>query len=419
MNRAALACFLLSLSLVFSGCLSFGNDDDTKEDTDGSTGNTDDWDVFSIASVTSLPPCDSATFGRLYYVEADENFQVCRTNGWEVIDIGSVGNLNDPGNNAPLVTADILSVVSDEAITEDNVMDPMKYFYVSWSAIDVDGTISSAGFDIDLDMVIDVPVSTDSGTTIDTPADSTFPGALSIPLNQGWTFDRFVYEPNTAYGYSPCSLIMHRTFAFIAEDDDGAASAELLHLRQTYLAHQLDNDVMAILDVPQADVDWIMGVNCIEPPDETFAQFTSTKSSNGEYYVTVITVSTNHDLEAFNYFLKDETGTTNEFGEIAMQNLSGNPTGIDASYGFKCGGDDQPACEADLTTRSDAVAGDSGSNYAVAFYDNDRDGKLSAGDKFTVRGDHGTGANGPAEDDWTLEIKFDNTGDVIGSKRLG
>ena len=74
MNRTALACFLLSLSLVFSGCLSFGNDDDTKEDTDRSTGNTDDWDVFSIASVTSLPPCDSATFGRLYYVEADENF---------------------------------------------------------------------------------------------------------------------------------------------------------------------------------------------------------------------------------------------------------------------------------------------------------------------------------------------------------
>ncbi|MCH2440794.1 MAG: hypothetical protein MK220_05645, partial [Candidatus Poseidoniia archaeon] len=150
---------------MFSGCLSFGDDDDTKKDTDGSTGDTDDWDVFSIASVTSLPPCDSATFGRLYYVEADENFQVCRTNGWEVIDIGSVGNLNDPGNNAPLVTADILSVVSDEAITEDNVMDPMKYFYVSWSAIDVDGTISSAGFDMNLDMVIDVPVSTDSGTT--------------------------------------------------------------------------------------------------------------------------------------------------------------------------------------------------------------------------------------------------------------
>ena len=32
---------------------------------------------------------------------------------------------------------------------------------------------------------------------------------------------------------------------------------------------------------------------------------------------------------------------------------------------------------------------------------------------------HGSGANGPAQDDWSLEVKFDNTGDVIGSKKLG
>jgi hypothetical protein len=31
MNRAALTCFLLSLSLVFSGCLSFADDDWTLE----------------------------------------------------------------------------------------------------------------------------------------------------------------------------------------------------------------------------------------------------------------------------------------------------------------------------------------------------------------------------------------------------
>ena len=84
-----------------------------------------------------------------------------------------------------------------------------------------------------------------------------------------------------------------------------------------------------------------------------------------------------------------------------------------------CGGDDEPACEDDLTTRSEAVDRDSGSNYAVAFYDNDRDGRLSSGDKFTVRGNHGSEANGPAKDDWSLEVSFDNTGDVIGSKKLG
>jgi hypothetical protein len=269
-------------------------------------------------------------------------------------------------------------------------------------------------------MVIDVPVSADSGTLIDTPADSAYPGALSMPLNQGWTFERRVYEDD---GQIYCSLLMHRTVAFIAEDDDGATSTELLHLVDYFVAGYVDNDFMAILNAPQADVDWIMGVTSSCPEtnlDESypFAQFASTKSSNGEYYVTVVMVSINHDLEAFNYFLKDQSGSTIEFGEIAMQNLTGQPMGIDASYGNKCGGSDQPACDSDLSDLSDAVDGDDGSTYVVAFYDNDRDGKLSAGDKFTVRGNHGSGANGPAEDDWSIEVSFDNTGDVIGSKRL-
>ena len=178
--------------------------------------------------------------------------------------------------------------------------------------------------------------------------------------------------------------------------------------------------LMVAITVVLAAVLYVWAASFLEQGEASpFGQFTSTVSSNGEYYVTVITVSTNHDLEAFNYFLKDASGSTNEFGEIAMQNLSGNVVGIDASYGSKCGGDDEPACEDDLTTRSEAVDGDTGSNYAVAFYDNDRDGRLSSGDKFTVRGGHGSQANGPAEDDWSLEVKFDNTGDVIGSKKLG
>ncbi len=144
------------------------------------------------------------------------------------------------------------------------------------------------------------------------------------------------------------------------------------------------------------------------------AQFTSTKNSSGDYYVTVVKVSTKYDLEAFSYFLKDSTGTTSEFGEIAMQNLSGNVVGVDVSYDRTC--DD--SCDDDLQTRSDAVNDDSGAVYAVTFNDNDRDGKLSAGDKFTARGS-GHSSDGPADDDWSLEVKFDNTGDVIGSKRLG
>ena len=164
---------------------------------------------------------------------------------------------------------------------------------------------------------------------------------------------------------------------------------------------------------------WLILESYDEVSESPFAQFMSTVASNGEYYIDVIMVSANYDLEGFSYFLKDASGSTTEFGEIAMQNLSGNIYGIDTSYDAKCGDSDQSACDDDLQERSDAVYSDDGSNYAVWFNDGDRDGKLSSGDKFTVRGSHGSDTNGPAEDDWSLEVKFDNTGDVIGSKRLG
>jgi hypothetical protein len=157
---------------------------------------------------------------------------------------------------------------------------------------------------------------------------------------------------------------------------------------------------------------------CLNSPEQgeasPFASFTSSKNSGGDYYVTVVKVSTKYDLEAFSYFLKDSAGTTSEFGEIAMQNLSGNVVGIDIAYEETCGDN----CDADLQERSDAVENDDGSNYAVAFNDKDGDGKLSAGDKFTARGS-GHSSEGPAQDDWSLEVKFDNTGDVIGSIQLG
>ena len=175
--------------------------------------------------------------------------------------------------------------------------------------------------------------------------------------------------------------------------------------------------LMVAITVVLAAVLYVWAASFLEQGDTSpFAQFTSSKNSGGDYYVTVVKVSTKYDLEAFSYFLKDSTGTTSEFGEVAMQNLSGNVVGIDVSYNYKCGQDD--TCDDDLTLRETAVNDDDGAIYAVTFHDNDRDGKLSAGDKFTARGS-GHSSDGPAQDDWSLEVKFDNTGDVIGSKRLG
>ena len=91
-----------------------------------------------------------------------------------------------------------------------------------------------------------------------------------------------------------------------------------------------------------------------------------------------------------------------------MQIVGGEEHGIDRSYS----GDDEQ-----LSNRANNVTNDDGSAYPVEFNDNDRDGRLSAGDQFMVFGT-GRGANGPAADNWRLDILFDISGDIVGSAIL-
>jgi len=142
------------------------------------------------------------------------------------------------------------------------------------------------------------------------------------------------------------------------------------------------------------------------------ATFFVEESSGGYYYAEVTKVSRQDDLAEFSFFLKDETGSTyvggNGFGEIAMQMKGGQEHGIETHYE----GDYEQ-----LESRANNVSNDDGTDFPVHFSDNDRDGKLSAGDRFTIYG-QGNSANGPAEDGWKLDIQFDATGDIIGSAKL-
>ena len=142
------------------------------------------------------------------------------------------------------------------------------------------------------------------------------------------------------------------------------------------------------------------------------ATFFVTEDSAGVYHVEVVKISKLHELAGFSFFLKDDSDATyvggNGFGEIAMQNISGELHGIQTNYD---GSDEQ------LGNRADNVTADNGTNYPVHFHDNDRDGTLSAGDEFEVYG-QGNGANGPAEDGWSLAIQFDASGDIIGTAKL-
>ena len=164
---------------------------------------------------------------------------------------------------------------------------------------------------------------------------------------------------------------------------------------------------------------YFMGENDDDDDDDNYtvsaplATFWVQQDSAGVYHIDVVKITSNHTLEDFSFYLKDEGGETytgnNGFGEIAMQYMDfrGNITeqGIDMQY---YGNDDQ------LRSRANNVSNDNGSEFPVHFSDNDRDGKLSAGDMFTVYG----GPNGPAEDEWGLEIQFDPSGDIIGSAKL-
>jgi hypothetical protein len=144
------------------------------------------------------------------------------------------------------------------------------------------------------------------------------------------------------------------------------------------------------------------------------ATFWVSEDTGGRYNIDVIKVSKQEDLAGFSFYLKDDTGSTyvgssNGFGEIAMQIIDGEEHGIDTAYN---GSDEQ------LSNRATNVSNDDGTEYPVHFNDNDSDGMLSVGDQFTVYG-NGNNANGPATDDWRLDIQFDASGDIIGSTTMG
>ena len=171
--------------------------------------------------------------------------------------------------------------------------------------------------------------------------------------------------------------------------------------------------LMVAITVVLAAVLYVWAASFLEQGESApIATFFVEESSSGVYHVEVIKVSKQEDLAGFSYFLKDDTGSTyvggNGFGEIAMQIVGGEEHGIDTSYT----GDDTQ-----LASRSGNVSDDDGSEYPVHFSDNDRDGMLSTGDEFMVYG-MGNSANGPAADNWKLDIQFDASGDIIGTAKL-
>ena len=310
-------------------------------------------------------------------------------------------------NMAPYVTAG--AWLRDE---EFIIFDPLNDdearlgIYVNWAAKDFDGSIASAGFDLDLDMNIDVFVNEDFGILINN--NSAQNETLEIQ-NSNWEYE-FVSN------YDVCGLFFHTTFAFIAVDNEGATGIQLVQYvfqeRVDYDEYkEIKDEFPGLLGITDDMEDLFDDPQCEGGPNSApTATFYVSQRSDDVYFVEVIKVTRNTPLEDFSFFLKDPTGSTyvggNGFGEIAMQFQGGVEMGIDMTYS----GNDSA-----LESRANNVSYDDGSEYPVKFSDNDRDGTLSAGDQFMV---YGTDHNGPAEEFWKLDIQYDMTGDIIGSARL-
>ena len=164
--------------------------------------------------------------------------------------------------------------------------------------------------------------------------------------------------------------------------------------------------LMVAITVVLAAVLYVWAASFLEQGESApIATFFVSQDSANVYHVEVIKVSKQEDLAGFSYFLKDDTGSTyvggNGFGEIALQMIAGEEHGIEKTYN----GDD-----AQLDKRAQNVTDDDGSTFPVQFNDNDRDGKLSAGDLFTVYGPE----EGPAQSGWKLDVLYDPSGDIIG-----
>ena len=159
MNKAFLFVIML-VSVSFVGCIEDSTDDTLTEDNTVDESSNEDT------------------------TQEDETITPVGTNGTV--------------NMAPYVDAGIW-----EDLNYGNEEETSLSVFVNWAAKDFDGTIDSAGFDLDLDMAIDVPVETDYGVLLN---ESNYSNNHTLILgNNNWDYD--------LYNESECGFIFHTPFS--------------------------------------------------------------------------------------------------------------------------------------------------------------------------------------------------------------
>jgi hypothetical protein len=316
MRKVSLMLCLLMMTAGLSGCLG-GSDVETSEGDDVVPGElTDDWPTYYVPSANDLPTCDTTTLGRLYYVEADTNFQACMSTGWQVVQIGG-SNANVVLNQVPVIETNFWALNDDYIIdtTGDGEYDHILVG-MHWDAVDIDGTIAQIGIDYDGDNTIDINLPGNSG--IHSEEDyildgETIPGLFAIPLYDGITVHRSITPTS-------CLISVTRSISVIAIDDDGA----------TGIATQTLSAFDPHVDSPIGD--W----HLIRAHDVLGSQYIQDMISTSDYdWITGAGSSPCPALPTFSFTAETSftTGTNDVLGTLTL--TSGSVSGIGA--GRWCG----------------------------------------------------------------------------------
>lgn len=207
---------LLMMSAGLSGCIGGnGTEISTGGDSIEPGELPDDWPTYSVPTTNDLPTCDSTTLGRLYYVESPPDFQVCKSSGWDVLDVSQLSVLE---NSFPAMTLMSNSLVA----VDDNDGTWSADVELEILALDVDGHVSSIGVDLDLDGTVDV----DFTSTLGLGASTTNPVHLSVAFSMPYEQSLYTIRDSTFSDY--CHLRLNNVFAIMIGDDDGGVHTELI-----------------------------------------------------------------------------------------------------------------------------------------------------------------------------------------------
>ena len=240
---------LMMMMVSLAGCI--GGEIETEDGEELILEDTDDWPTYLVPTSGDLPACDATTLGRLYYVEADTNFQACSSSGWNVIEFST------PLNQAPRISGAILADDDGHSFWEDMSAEWMYVGQLTWSAVDPEGEAVTVGVDHDRDGTADIMLPRAEGSIVDVAG-----GMLAVPWNGSIVSERVEFSDE-------CYLAFTRMIDLISTDASGVSASYTVQtgaLSSRYIFSDMfsaeDIDSVELLFenyVSQDDLDWLDG----------------------------------------------------------------------------------------------------------------------------------------------------------------